>query len=110
MLTYLHNMSKLRDHPAFVVYGLPAWPPVWVHTRTKPFKRLEGEIGIFTGTVLNDGIPSALFLKMQYEEEAYMGFLTVGDPAFCLELSRFLQSFIGRPINQIGDLDVSFLE
>jgi len=32
---------------------------------------LEGEIGIFTGTVLNDEIASALFLKMQYEEESY---------------------------------------
>ena len=66
-------------------------------------------MGIFTGTVLNDGVPSALFLKMQYEDEPYMGFLTAGDFAFCLELSRFLQSFIGRRLNRSAIWMLAFL-
>jgi hypothetical protein len=59
---------KLRDDPALIHSGVPAWPPVWIHTRTKPFKRVEGEIGTFTGTVLNHGLPRAIFLKSSTSE------------------------------------------
>lgn len=99
---------KLRDHPALVHAGVPAWPPVWIHTRTQPFKKVEGEIGTFTGTVLNHGLPRAIFLKMEYERENYMGFLACGDAAFCCQLDTLLQRYIGSSIKDIGELDLSF--
>lgn len=99
---------KLRDHPALVISGLSVWPPVWIDTRTQPFKRLEGEIGILTGTVLNHGFPRAIFLTMEFEQKDYMGFVTCADASFCCQLDSFLQNYIGRPIKEIGDLDLSF--
>lgn len=99
---------KLRDHPALEISGVHYWPPVWMHTQTRPFKRLEGEVGVFTGTKINDDLPSAIFLLMEFEQQRYMGFLTCGDPGFCDLLDRLLQDHIGRPVKEIGDLDVTF--
>ena len=79
-----------------------------MHTQTQPFKRLEGEIGILTGTVLNHGFPRAIFLTMEFEQKDYMGFVTCADASFCCQLDSFLQNYIGRPIKGIGDLDLSF--
>ena len=57
------------NHPALTVSGVRSWPPVWTCTQTQPFKKIEGEVGVFTGTVLNDGIANAMFLKMELAGE-----------------------------------------
>jgi len=66
-------------------------------------------VGVFTGTVLNEAMPTAMFMKISFEQKEYMGFLSVNDAVLCLQLDKLLNQYIGRPIEQIGDLDVSFL-
>lgn len=82
--------------------------PGWTCTQTQPFKKIEGEVGVFTGTVLNDGIANAMFLKMELAGEPYMGFLSCNDPGFCRQLHDMLQNYIGRTIREIGNLDLGF--
>ena len=100
--------TTLGDHPALTIAGGPSWPPVWVHSKTKPIKKLYGEVGVFTGTILHDDIPTALFIRMVIDETAYMGYLGVNDAVFCYQLNKFLQHHIGRTIAEIADLDISF--
>ena len=97
---------KLRDHPALRILSTRSWPPVWVHTRTD---KVYGEVGKFTGTAVNEAIPTAIFLKMEFNQKQYMGFLNVNDAVLCFQLNRLLNEHIGRTIEEIGDLDLSFL-
>jgi hypothetical protein len=101
---------KLRDHPALVLSGgFRSWPPIWVHSRGTPeVKKLHGEIGVFTGTIRHEAVPSTIFLRMEFENESYLGFLVVGKPMFCLQLDNLLQEHVGRTIAEIGDIDLSF--
>ena len=100
--------NEAREHPALRLSGgLRSWPPVWVCSRTQPFKTITGEIGVFTGTILHEGLPSTLFIRMEYQNEPYMGFLVVGEPMFCLQLNNVLQEHIGRTIADIGQIELS---
>jgi hypothetical protein len=84
----------------------PSWPPVWVHSRTE---KVYGEVGRFTGTKVNDAISTAIFLTMEFEQKHYMGFLSMNDAAFCGQLNKLLNGHVGQSVEEIGDLDVSFL-
>ena len=97
---------KLRDHPALRILSVRSWPPVWVHTRTD---KVYGEVGKFAGTAATDAIPTAIFLKMEFEQKQYMGFLNVNDVVLCRQLDSLLNQHLGRSMEEIGDLDVSFL-
>jgi hypothetical protein len=41
---------------------------------------------IFPGTILHNDIPTAIFIRMIFEERAYMGYLGVNDAVFCYRL------------------------
>src|ERR1051325_7944276 len=96
---------KLREHPALVLSGgFRTWPPVWVHSRGTPVvKKLHGEIGVFTGTIRHEAVPSTIFLRMEVADESYVGFLVGGGPMFCSQLANVLQEAVGRTIADIGD-------
>ena len=98
---------QLRDHPQLIIGRHPSWPPVWVHTRTEPYKKLTGEVGVFTGTILFEFAPTRLFVKMEFEQERYLGCLLVQDAIFARQLHSFLKNLIGLSIKEIGDLDLS---
>src|SRR5262245_42085146 len=91
----------LQDHPQLNFLPRPSWPPIWVHTRSQPYKRLIGEVGTFTGTILTKEIPKGLYVKMEFEQQQYMGLLMVKDAAFARQLHEFLQSYIGLTIKEI---------
>jgi hypothetical protein len=97
---------KLRDHPGLKIVSTPSWPPVWVHSRTE---KVYGEVGTFTGTKINDAISTAIFLTMEFEQKHYMGFLSMNDAVFCGQLNKLLNEHVGQSVEEIGDLDVSFL-
>ena len=80
---------------------------MWAHTRTKPYKRLTGEIGMFTGTILDEDVPTRLYVKMEFKQERYLGCLLIQDTVFSYQLHRFLQNYIGLTIKEVGDLDLS---
>ena len=48
-------------------------------------------------------------MKMEFEAREYMGFLSVGDAVFCLQLDKLLNQHIGQSIEEVGDIDVSVL-
>jgi len=96
----------LRDHPQLNFLGRSSWPPIWVHTRTQPYKRIIGEVGVFTGTRLYELRPR-LFVQMEYEQQPYVGCLVTDNVVFALELHQFLLNHIGLSIKEIGDLDLS---
>jgi hypothetical protein len=54
-------------------------------------------------------MPTSIFLKMEFEQKQYMGFLVVNDAVLCQQLWMILDEHIGEPIEQIGELDVSCL-
>jgi hypothetical protein len=47
------------------------------------------------------------YLVIDFEKEAYTGCLFFRDPSFCNQIARILRNHIGRPIKEIGDLDLS---
>ena len=100
-------MLALRDHPQMNYYGFRSWPPVWVNIRENPTKRLTGEIGRLIGIIFYPGIPKCLYLRMQVENERYMGCLAFSDASFCRQMEGILKNHIGRSMKEIGDLDLS---
>jgi len=94
---------KLRDHP-----GIRSWPPIWVHSRSHPVRKQNGEIGTLTGVVFHEDIQRRLFLAIDFEGERYMGGLAFGNAALCKRLYSILQNHVGQSIKQIGDLDLSY--
>src|SRR5215475_10806128 len=97
----------LQDHPQLNFLPRSSWPPIWVHTRSQPYKRLIGKVGMFTGTILTKEIPKGLYVKMEFEQDCYLGLLMVQDAVFARQLHGFLQSYIGLSIKEVGDLDLS---
>lgn len=55
----------------------------------------------------NNIMANKVFLVIDYQGEIYVGSLIFKDPAFCKQISHFLPDHIGRPIKDIGDLDLS---
>jgi hypothetical protein len=98
---------KLRDHPLMSHHGVPNWPPVWTQARAKDTKVIRGEIGIlkYVDTVNTAG--KKFHLLMQYAQWNYVGTLLFDDLTFCRQIAALLQQHVGRPIKEIGDLDVS---
>ena len=81
---------------------------MWVRTLTEHPGKLYGEVGILPA-VLHEAIPTAIFLRMQYHEKRYMVFLAVRDAVSSLEINKLFNRYVGRPIEEIGDLDVTYL-
>ena len=98
---------SLQDHPQLNFLPRSSWPPIWVHSHATLYKRLIGEVGTLTGIILTEYMPTKLYVKMEFEEERYLGLLTVQDAAFARQLHDFLQNYIGLTIKEIGDLDLS---
>src|SRR5262245_44395394 len=103
-------MNTLRNHPAMMYGGMRNWPPVWVRTSDGPYATITGEVGILTGVRLYDYGPDrcACFLLMEYQSERYIGSLLLKDVAFCGQVDELLRQHIGKSINEIGDLDLSY--
>ena len=99
----------LRDHPGMTYRGMHNWPPVWVHTRSNPYKKLTREVGVLIGTRFGGTMPRRLFLVMEFETKRYLGCLMFDDAPFCNQVNEFLQNHFGESISEIGDLDLSSL-
>lgn len=101
---------ELRDHPVFVIRNLGSWwPPVWVSMRRGHRKTLNGEVGVLVGTTLNGNLPNRLFIRIESDAEFFLGALVVSNEALCFQLHKLLQQYVGRTIEEIGDLDIDSL-
>lgn len=96
---------KLRNHPLMRYEALANWPPVW--SRSGVDGRV-GEIGVLRQVNGEDGFCTRCFLVIEHDGQRYVGALLFDDAMFCGFITKFLQSYIGLPIKDIGDLDISF--
>ncbi len=87
--------------------GVKTWPPVWVHSRSEPVRKENGEIGILAGLIFYDDNPRRRLLIIDSERERYVGALASDDASFCKQLYSILQSHIGESIKEIGAIDLS---
>ena len=101
---------KLRRHPEMSFRGVTNWPPVWLHASADGQMRLNGEIGVLKYVHASDGISNKFYLVMEHEGTQYVGCLIFNDLTFCYELAKLLRQYQGRPIKEIGDLDVGHLD
>lgn len=103
---------KLRDHPLMSYRGIRNWPPVWTPATTAKDRRSvshpEGEAGVLKYVHSNSLMSNKCFLIMEFQAENYIGTLIFKDHAFCAQISNLLRNHVGRPIKDIGDLDVSY--
>src|SRR5689334_10066223 len=100
------EMMQLRDHPIFVVPNLGSWwPPVWVSSGRDHSKTLNGEPGLLVETTIEASLPCRIFMRIEHQNERYLGALVVKDAVLCYQLNKLLQRHLGRTIKEIGDLD-----
>jgi hypothetical protein len=101
---------KIRDHPLMSYRSRPNWPPVWTQGTPKNQKVAIGELGILR--YVHEVNPTSLYkfyLVIEHEKEEYVGTVIFDDLAFCRQIAKLLQQNIGRPTEEIGNLDVSHL-
>jgi hypothetical protein len=99
---------KLRDHPRFSFKGLSSWPPAWIWRSGKKYRCAEGEIGILKDVMLSGIEPcQTCFLIMHHERQEYVGVLLIEDVLICRQIYTVLLEHLGKPIHQIGDIDLS---
>lgn len=87
-----------------IYHGIPNWPPVW--TRRGGDGSVKGEIGVLKYVYGNDRVSNKCFLVIEHENTTYVGCLIFNDHSFCAELSKLLRDQVGRPIQDIGSLDL----
>jgi hypothetical protein len=99
---------KLRDHPLISYRDVHSWPPTWLWRGGKKHTRPHGEVGILKEVILTSIEPCSMcFLIMECEGGEYMGILRFEDSGLCREIYRVLLRHCGRPIQEIGEIDLS---
>lgn len=101
---------KLRDHPLMSYRGASNWPPVWVQNTPGGVKTLKGEIGVLKYVFMRQGPADKCYLTLEHQNQSFVGALNFDDPSFCERICRLLQSNVGRPIKQIGNLDIDIVD
>jgi hypothetical protein len=56
---------------------------------------------------MNGAVKNICFLFIEFASESYVGALAIDDAALCQQLCYMLKENIGRPIADIGALDIS---
>jgi hypothetical protein len=87
--------------------GVRNWPPKWGITRADQ-RPLSGEVGILEQVHDRCDTLNTVIITMTLDNIRYTADLKFDDPAFCKQMYNLLRRNIGRSIEQIGDLDLSF--
>jgi hypothetical protein len=96
---------QLRNHPLMSHSGIRNWPPKWGITQ-RDNKPLRGEVGFLEYAQKPYG--QKLIIVMKLDDHKYTAILMFDDATFCKQIYNLLQQNIGRRIEEIGDLDLSF--
>ncbi len=99
---------ELRKHPRMTCQGRPNWPPEWNGTYGPNNPLPRGEVGILTRVE-----PATSLLKLphciiviQWNEQEYLASLYFDEEEFLQKVVGLLHSRLGRPIVEIGSLDI----
>jgi len=82
------------------------WPPHWIWTSGGENTHPAGEIGLLEDVRQSTIDPNACFLTMNHADASYVGRLHFDHQGFCSQLCELLQLHYGRPIEEIGGLDI----
>ena len=99
---------ELRKHPRMTWLGRPNWPPEWTGTYGPNNPLPRGEVGILLrveSASSNLDTPHC-FLVMQWNQQEYFGSLYFDEENFLTEIAALLRGCVGRPIAEIGSLDI----
>ncbi len=99
---------ELRNHPRMACLGRRSWPPEWKgpYGPDKPLP--SGEVGILIGVQPAPGnltTPHCIVV-IQWNGQEYIASLHFDDEDFLQEIVRLLGTCLGRPIIEIGSLDI----
>jgi hypothetical protein len=97
---------ELRNHPR-MLSGRYSWPPTWANTNADKGNTLRGEIGVLTGAYKTGPLESICFLVMEHDCDTYIAALMLDNAAFVSHICALLNQNIGRPMSEIGSLEVS---
>jgi hypothetical protein len=99
------RIQRLRRHPLLNYLRVKNWPPVWTRGSEGILKTVKGEVGVLKEVYYES---NKCFLVIDYQSESYTGCINSPTKSFCTQLTHFLREHIGRSIEEIGDLEVSF--
>ena len=91
---------KLRDHPGISLVS-------WVAMSGTQKEQIAYDRSILTNVALSRVHPITIcYLTTQLEDETYMGTLLCKNPNVCRTIYALLQKNIGKPIGEIGELEL----
>ena len=99
---------KLRDHPLMSYRGASNWPPTWTQGTEKNTKIVKDEVGTLRYVYDVNPASNKIYLVIEYEKEHYVGTLIFDDVKFCHQMTDLFQHHMNRPIEKIGDIDLSY--
>lgn len=88
--------------------GRPNWPPSWNTTYGPSNPVPHGEVGTLTHVECLSNIPRLphCILVMQWQGQEYLTSLCFDEEDFLPKVVELLRGCLGRPIAEIGDLDI----
>jgi hypothetical protein len=99
---------QLRDHPLINSTFSQSWPPPWVSSLNGVNVAASGEVGVLKDVWMSEKSRLTIFLAISYGNRRYVGCMTLSDASFCNQLCGLLRGEVGRTIEEIGGLDLSF--
>ena len=100
---------QLRNHPAMYYAGVKSWPPLWTKVKKEERITLRGEIGVLSSAYTTSNVAQICFLIIEHDSDTRVGALMLDDRSFCNAICSALKESVGRPIADIGSIDVSHL-
>ena len=109
LISYLMDFVKLRDHPLMSYRGVPNWPPLWTLAKEISVGNLRGALGVLRYVHSSGEVSKKCYLVIEHERDIYVGYLLCQDHASSTKIAHILRDHIGRSIQEIGDLDLSYI-
>src|SRR5262245_27961679 len=97
----------LRDHPLMNYRGNRSWPPAWLRTAGNDTSGPRGDLGVMTARS-RAAHPAGCYLAMAHCGAEYVGALLLVDRAFCRQIFEILLQSVGKTIQEIGDIELSY--
>jgi hypothetical protein len=83
---------------------LPVWPPQWSVTDEG-----AGEVGVLMKVkIRKDNLLEYIYIEADDGGHKLRGIMTLGNPRHLKSLYRTICQHIGKPITEIGDLEIRF--
>ena len=88
--------------------GRPNWPPEWVGPHGPDNPLPQGEVGTLSRVECVSSSPTGphCFVVMNFNNQEYVGTLNFDEEGFLENIFRTLAAHIGRPLSEIGSLDI----